>query len=65
MAKETNVKQPNALLTFAGEQDVVFFAAAIREVANMVSCESGGSREVSVRAENGNIVLGYKVNLNV
>lgn len=46
--KEPKPKQPNALLTFAGEQDVEFFAAAMEAVADKASQESGGSRELSI-----------------
>ena len=52
--------QPNALLTFVGEQDIEFFCAAMRGVADLGSEESGGSRELSLRAEGDRIVVGYK-----
>ena len=66
--KARNVKapgQPNALLTFAGEQDIEFFRAALEGVAGLGAEESGGSRELSVRAENGRIVVGYKKEMDV
>lgn len=59
------VGQPNALVTFAGEQDVEYFAAALGGLAEKASEESGGSREISLRAEDGRIVVGYKQELNV
>lgn len=61
MAKTVRtVEQPNALLTFVGEQDIEFFCAAMRGVADLGSEESGGSRELSLRAEGDRIVIGYK-----
>ena len=57
--------QPNALLTFIGEQDIEFFCAAIRGVADLGSEESGGSRELSLRAEGDRIVVGYKKEMDV
>ena len=54
------VTQPNALLTFAGEQDVEAFATAIIAVADKWKEESGGSREISVRAHNDRLVVGFK-----
>jgi hypothetical protein len=60
-AKTTRAaEQPNALLTFAGEQDIEFFCAAMRGVVDLGSEESGGSRELSLRAEGDRIVVGYK-----
>lgn len=60
-AKTTKtVAQPNALLTFVGEQDIEFFCAAMRGVVDLGSEESGGSRELSLRAEGNRIVVGYK-----
>lgn len=60
-AKTTKaVVQPNALLTFAGEQDIEFFCAVLRGVADLGSEASGGSRELSLRAEGDRIVVGYK-----
>lgn len=59
------VAQPNALVTFAGEQDVEYFAAALDGIAEKASEESGGSREISLRVEDGRIVVGYKRALNV
>ena len=53
------------MLTFAGEQDTEFFAAVLKAVSEMSADECGGSRELSVRAENGNIVVGYKMELNI
>lgn len=65
-AKTTKtVAQPNALLTFAGEQDIEFFRAALRGVADLGSEESGGSRELSLRTEGDRIVVGYKKETNV
>lgn len=61
MRKTTrDAEQPNALLTFVGEQDIEFFCAAMRGVADLGSEESGGSRELSLRAEGDRIVVGYK-----
>ena len=57
--------QPNALLTFAGEQDVDFFSAAMKGVSELSLEESGGSRELSIRAEGGHIVVGYKKELTI
>ena len=68
MAKveSTRVKrQPNALLTFAGEQDSEFLATALAAVSDKAAEESGGSRELSVRAEGGHIIVGYKKELDV
>ena len=59
------VAQPNALLTFTGEQDVEFFRAALKGVADLGSDESGGSRELSLRAEGDRIVVGYKKEMDV
>lgn len=65
-AKTTKtVAQPNALLTFAGEQDIEFFRAALRGVADLGSEESGGSRELSLRVEGDRIVVGYKREMDV
>ena len=58
-------KQQNALLTFAGEQDTEFFAAALKAVSEMSADECGGSRELSVRAEGDRIVIGYKKELDI
>lgn len=58
-------KQHNALLTFSGEQDAEFFSSAIMAACELSRNDSGGSREVSVRCENGNIVLGFKKELDV
>lgn len=58
-------KQTNALLTFVGEQDTEFFATVLSAVSDKTSDESGGSRELSVRAEGNRIVIGYKKALNV
>ena len=62
---EHNTHQPNALLTFAGEQDIDFFVAALKGVSELGQDYSGGSRELSIRAEGGNIVLGYKKELDI
>ena len=59
------VAQPNALLTFAGEQDVEFFRAALKGVADLGADESGGSRELSLRAVGDRIVIGYKKEMDV
>lgn len=56
--------QPNALLTFTGEQDAYFFSAVLKGAAELGQDDSGGSRELSIRAEGGNIVLGYKKELD-
>lgn len=58
-------KQPNALLTFVGEQDTEFFATVLCAVSDKASDEAGGSRELSVRAEGERIVIGYKKELDV
>ena len=58
-------KQPNALLTFVGEQDVDFFGVVCRSVCEYSMDETGGSRELSVRAEGDRIVLGYKKELTI
>ena len=63
--EEHNPTQPNALLTFTGEQDAEFFASALMAAANKGADESGGSREISARADGNNIVIGYKKNLTV
>ena len=58
--KHGEKSQKNALLTFAGEQDTEFFAAALKAVSEMSVDECGGSRELSVRAEgNGNPLSFY------
>lgn len=59
------VEHPNALLTFVGEQDIEFFCAAVRGVADLGTEESGGSRELSLRAEGNRIIVGYKKEMNV
>lgn len=58
-------KHQNALLTFAGEQDTEFFAAALKAVSEMSVDESGGSRELSVRADGDRIIIGYKMELDI
>lgn len=69
MKNEHIVKQPNALLTFIGEQDAEAFAAAILAVCEKwTDEETDGSRELSLRSETfyetgsltSCIVLGYK-----
>ena len=58
------VRQPNALLTFTGEQDIDFFVAALNGAAELGRDNGGGSRDLSIRAEGGDIVLGYKKELD-
>lgn len=58
-------KQPNSLLTFCGEQDATAFSVVCRAMEDHWMDESGGSRELSVRAENGNIIIGYKKELTI
>lgn len=66
MAKSNSgKKQPNALLTFAGEQDAEYLIAALKGASDLGQNDSGGSRELSVRAEAGTIVVGYKKELDV
>lgn len=55
----------NALLTFAGEQDALFFAKALESAVELSQEDSGGSREISVRAERDRLVVGYKKELDV
>ena len=62
---ENKPHQPNALLTFTGEQDAEYFAVALKAAAEFSQDGCGGAREVSIRAEGGNIVLGYKKELDV
>lgn len=64
MANEKK-KQPNALLTFAGEQDCTAFSVICRAMEEAWQNESGGSRELSVRAEGDRIVIGYKKEMDV
>ena len=63
--EEHNPIQHNALLTFTGEQDAYFFATALIAVSDKSADDFGGSREISVRAEGNNIVIGYKKNITV
>lgn len=64
--KEILVKaQPNALLTFAGEQDATAFGVVCEALEDHWQEESGGSRELSVRAVGDRIVIGYKKELNI
>lgn len=58
-------KQPNALLTFCGEQDATAFSVVCRAMEDLWMEDTGGSRELSVRAENGHIIIGYKKELTV
>ena len=58
-------KQPNALLTFIGEQDLEFFGVVCKSVSEFSQDETGGSRELSVRAEGDRIVIGYKKEMNI
>lgn len=58
-------KQPNALLTFAGEQDCNAFSVVCLAIAEDNKNETGGSRELSVRAEGDRIVIGYKKEMDV
>lgn len=58
-------KQPNALLTFTGEQDAFAFSVVCKALEEEWQEESGGSRELSVRAENGHIIIGYKKDLTI
>jgi len=57
-------KQPNALLTFAGEQDAEYLIAALKGVSDLGQEDSGGSREISVRGEGDRIVIGWKKELD-
>ena len=57
--------QPNALLTFAGEQDATAFGVVCEALEDRWQQESGGSRELSVLAVGDRIVIGYKKELNV
>ena len=43
--------QPNALLTFVGEQDATAFSVVCDAIEDRWQEESGGSRELSVRAD--------------
>ena len=63
--KRGEKSQKNALLTFAGEQDTEFFAAALKAISEMSADECGGSRELSVRAEGDRIIIGYKKELDI
>ena len=58
-------KQPNALLTFVGEQDATAFSVVCAALEDRWQEESGGSRELSVRAEGDRIIIGYKKELSV
>lgn len=64
MASEKK-KQPNALLTFAGEQDCNAFSIVCRALTEDNEDETGGSRELSIRAEGDRIVIGYKKEMDV
>lgn len=58
-------EQPNALLTFVGEQDATAFSVVCDAIEDRWQKESGGSRELSVRAEGDRIIIGYKKELTV
>lgn len=58
-------KQPNALLTFAGEQDAEYLIAALQGACDLGANDSGGSRELSVRGESDHLVVGYKKELDI
>ena len=62
---QDKVKQPNALLTFAGEQDAEALATAILAVVDKWNDENGGSREISVRAHNDRVIIGFKKEMDV
>lgn len=62
---EGKKSQVNALLTFAGEQDADFFGVVCKAVCEFSQDETGGSRELSIRAEDNRIVIGYKKEMTV
>lgn len=63
--KKEEPKQPNALLTFAGEQDLCAFGVVCKAMDDEWREESGGSRELSLRAVGDRIVIGYKKEMTV
>ena len=63
--KNTGNPDVNALLTFSGEQDCTAFATVCAAMEDKWQEESGGSRELSVRAVGDRIIIGYKNILKV